>query len=677
LHTQMRYRHIVALVAIFAFALAVSMGVGTGAAQDQGTEEVNETFDRGSFDAWESIAETSDGGYALAGNTGQLAATTDDAWFIKTDGNGNTEINETYGGPENDQVRSVIQTADGGYALAGRTESFASEGFDAWLIKTDENGNEQFNKTFDRGDGDDANSVLQTTGGGYALAGTTQSLGSGVGDAWLIKTDPNGNEELDRTYGGSEFEAWESMTETPDGGYALVGRTESFGSGNSDAWLVETDASGTEQFNRTYGGPNIEIARSVVRTTDGGYAFAGSTGSFGSGSFDAWLVETDASGTEQFNRTYGGANSDEARSIAKTAEGYTLAGSTQSFGSGDFDAWLIGVDETGTEQFNETYGGPAEDIVRSVVETPDGGYALGGYTFSFGSMFDSDAWLIKTVGTAENTPPSASFTRSPTNPGTQDVVNFDASGSSDPDGSIQTYEWDFDGDGNTDATRQGPLATHTYTNPGTFAVTLTVTDDDGATNTTTKTVSVGGGNTEGTALITEVTTAEPDGQFEVTYEFEAEGEEADTELTIDPRGGFEVNITDIQGDGTRLSDPSRDEADSRSGEVGTAKIVTFGADGRATVTVDVIGGSNGDQGQINLELANGDASDSKTFTLGTDGPTGVLEAIRGAGDNPNEIERQSLQDAIFEFVTNDNPTFNGVEITREGLQAAVFEFVAG
>jgi len=447
LSTQMTHKYIVILAAVFVATLAILMSVGAVAAQDSGAEEFNETFDRDSFDAWESIAETSDGGYALAGNTGQITAATDDAWLIKTDGNGNTEINKTYGGPETDQVRSVVQTSDGGYALAGRTESFASNGFDAWLIKTDENGNEQFNKTFDREDGDEANSVLQTSDG-YALAGTTQSLGSGVGDAWLIETDANGNEQFDKTYGGSGFEAWESIAETSDGGYALAGRTESFGSGGSDAWLVETDGNGNEQFNETYGGSAFETARSVVRNMDGGYTFGGETHSFGPGissawlvetdgngneqfnktyggsafetarsvvrnmdggytfggethSFgpgisSAWLVETDGNGNEQFNRTYGGADVDEARSVAEASNGgYALAGFTASLGSGDFDAWLIETDGSGNEEFNQTYGGPAEDVARSVVEAPDGGYALGGSTFSFGSVFDSDAWLVK------------------------------------------------------------------------------------------------------------------------------------------------------------------------------------------------------------------------------------------------------------------------------------------
>ena len=486
----MKHRKTVVIVSFFVTALAVSAGLGTVAAQEPGSESFNETFDKDVFDTFESISETSDGGYILAGSTGKLTPGSDDALLIKTDENGNTEIDETFGGPNLDQVRSVIQTEDGGYALAGRTESFASDGFDAWLIKTDSDGNEQFNKTFDREDGDEVNSVVQTSDGGYALAGTTQSLGSGTGDAWLIKTDSDGNKEFGRTYGGSGFEVWESITETSDGGYALAGRTESFGSGDSDAWLVKMDASGTMQFNETYGGTDFEAAESVDQTADNGYVFSGETRSFGSGISDAWLVKTDASGTEQFSETYGGADVDGARSVTETSGGYALAGSTKSFGSGDFDAWLVETDESGTERFNQTYGGSAEDIAYSVVETPVGGYAIGGYTFSFGSAFDSDAWLIETVGTSENTSPSASFSYSPPNPETLETVNFDASGSSSPNGTIQTYTWDFDGDGTTDETTQTPTVTHTYSNAGSFDATLTVTDDQGETGTATVTVEV-------------------------------------------------------------------------------------------------------------------------------------------------------------------------------------------
>jgi len=142
---------------------------------------------------------------------------------------------------------------------------------------------------------DTAYSMVQTTDGGYALAGATSSFGAGAGDFWLVKTDASGTMQWNQTYGGAFSDLAYSMVQTTDGGYALAGATSSFGAGNEDFWLVKTDASGTMQWNQTYGGAYLDIPVSMVQTTDGGYALAGLTMSFGAGSFDVWLVEADFS----------------------------------------------------------------------------------------------------------------------------------------------------------------------------------------------------------------------------------------------------------------------------------------------------------------------------------------------------------------------------------------------
>ncbi|MDY6864928.1 MAG: hypothetical protein SVY15_03010 [Halobacteriota archaeon] len=149
---------------------------------------------------------------------------------------------------------SAQQTKDGGYILAGYTESYGAGNKDAWLIKTDSNGNEEWNRTFGGEGGDAAFSILQTADGGYILAGGTGSYDAGMIDAWLIKTDSNGNEEWNRTYGGRDYDLGMSARQTKDGGYILVGYTESYGAGKEDAWLIKTDKNGNEEWNRTFGG---------------------------------------------------------------------------------------------------------------------------------------------------------------------------------------------------------------------------------------------------------------------------------------------------------------------------------------------------------------------------------------------------------------------------------------
>jgi FlaG/FlaF family flagellin (archaellin) len=148
-----------------------------------------------------------------------------------------------------------------------------------------------------------------------------------------------------QTYGETAYDMAYSLVATSDGGYAIAGRTYSFGAGMDDFWLVKTDVSGNMEWNRTYGGPNIDIAFSMVATSDGGYALAGYTGSFGAGAEDFWLVKTDAYGNMEWNQTYGGTGDDTARFLIATLDGgYAIVGSTSSFGAGDRDFWLVKTD---------------------------------------------------------------------------------------------------------------------------------------------------------------------------------------------------------------------------------------------------------------------------------------------------------------------------------------------
>jgi len=355
----------------------------------------NKTYG-GTYDDWRACAvQTADQGYALTGYSRSFGAGDFDAWLVKTDANGNAQWNKTYGGTSDDRAFSLVQTVDGGYALAGYTMSFGAGLTDAWLVKIDANGIAQWNKTYGTGYSDDAICVVQTDEGGYALAGLTYSYGSGLCDFWLVKTDANGIAQWNKTYGGASDDRAFSLVQTVDGGYALTGWTYSFGAGESDAWLVKTDTNGNAQWNKTYGGIDFDEVWSVIQTVDGGYALAGTAESFGAGGDDFWLVKTDANGIAQWNKTYGTAYVDEAYCVVQTVDGgYALAGYTESFG-GHGDFWLVKTDTNGNAKWNKTYGGTSRDWAFSVVQTVDGGYALAGYTMSFGAG-GLDFWLVKT-----------------------------------------------------------------------------------------------------------------------------------------------------------------------------------------------------------------------------------------------------------------------------------------
>lgn len=314
------------------------------------------------------------------------------------------EWKQTIGGIGFDNANSVQQTCDGGYISAGITGSYGSGDGDFWLVKTDSNGKEQWNRTFGGTDYDYAHSVMQTLDGGYILAGNTWSYGAGESDVWLVKTDAHGYEQWNMTFGGTDRDSTYSVTQAVDGGYILAGETNSYGAGRSDVWLVKTDSKGYEQWNKTFGGINDDRAESVRQTFDGGYILAGGTGSFGGGWSDVWLIKIDTNGNMQWNQTFGGNGGDWAESIQQTSDGgFIIAGTTTSYGAGYFDFWLIKTDSSGKEQWNQTFEGLGDDWAHSVIQTSDGGYVITGKT---GLLDDDvnydqnddldDMWLVKT-----------------------------------------------------------------------------------------------------------------------------------------------------------------------------------------------------------------------------------------------------------------------------------------
>jgi hypothetical protein len=350
-----------------------------------------------------SLVQTTDGGYALAGWSDFYGTAGYEFWVVKTDPYRYPEKSLTYGGESLDSGWSIIQTSDGGYALAGYTQSYGAGSGDFWLIKIDQYGGIEWSQTYGGPNDDAASTVIQTSDGGYALAGYTDSYGAGGHDFWLVKTNQYGEMEWRRTYGGPYNEIPYSLVQTSDGGFALAGFTGSYSVGINDFWLVKTDPSGNMIFNVAMGGSEDEIAYSVIQTSDDGFVLAGYTGTSGAGAYDFWLVKTDEYGDTEWSQTYGGLNNEIAYSLVQTTDGgYALAGYTESFGAGGSDVWLVKTDPYGNWNWNQTYNndfglGNAE-IAYSLIQTSDGGYALAGST-QFFSADGYDFWLVKTDST--------------------------------------------------------------------------------------------------------------------------------------------------------------------------------------------------------------------------------------------------------------------------------------
>jgi uncharacterized delta-60 repeat protein len=247
--------------------------------------------------AW-SIIQSSDGGYVVAGYTGAGS----DIYLVKLDSSGNVIWIKTIGGQSGDVAYSIIQSSDGGYVVAGYTYSFGAGGSDVYVVKLDSAGNVVWNKTIG-GIGDDiAYSVIQSSDGGYVVAGYTQSFGAGIRDIYLVKLDSGGNVVWSKTIGGRLKDEANSITQSSDGGYVVAGYTQSFGAGGSDMYLVKLDSSGNVQWTKTIGGRSADGAYSIIQSSDGGYVVAGYTESFGAGGSDMYVVKMDANGNVCFSR---------------------------------------------------------------------------------------------------------------------------------------------------------------------------------------------------------------------------------------------------------------------------------------------------------------------------------------------------------------------------------------
>ncbi|MCD4842403.1 MAG: PKD domain-containing protein [Methanosarcinales archaeon] len=346
-----------------------------------------------------SLAHTSDGGYIIAGSSHYYIG---EHWnlntrLVKTDANGNMQWQRTIGSNNSYEAYSAIQISDGGYIIAGRTISNGSDNFDLLLVKTDAKGIEQWNRTFGGNDYDTASSVRQASDGGYIIAGRTTSFGAGSYDFWLVKTDSEGIEQWNRTFGGDSSDWLYSFQQTFDGGYILGGATRSFGTGSSDFWLVKTDNNGIELWNRTFGGVDNDRAYSVQQTSDGGFILAGVTRSLHW--YDCWLVKTDNEGVEMWNRTIGPNEDNSPNSILQSPDGgYIIAGKTGSVNYGSYDMWLVSTDPDGYVQWEMTFGGTGQDdVARSVLLAPDGGLVVAGDKDWFTEQ-GTDFWLIKLGG---------------------------------------------------------------------------------------------------------------------------------------------------------------------------------------------------------------------------------------------------------------------------------------
>lgn len=396
----------------------------------QATVLTDKTIGGTSTDYPHSAISTLDGGYLLIGYSTSNASGdksendrgSGDYWIVKTDAQYNKLWDKTFGGDNIDEAHSVISTPDGGYMLAGSSQSGQSGdksqpsngGSDYWLIKIDNQGNKVWDKAFGGGGTDVLLTTISTSDGGYLLGGFSESdasgdkseNGKGAIDYWIVKIDSQGNKIWDKTVGGGASDDLRSIIPT-DGAWLLFGNSDSNASGDksenskgsNDYWVVKIDNEGNTLWDKTIGGSEYDNLGSAILTHDEGYLLIGSSGSNASGdksdddkgNGDYWAVKIDKDGNKLWDKTIGGINEDVGSSaISIPAGGYLLAGHSSSNasgdksenGQGDLDYWVIKIDDQGNKIWDKTIGGSAGDVLTSVIHAAEGHYLLAGYSLS-------------------------------------------------------------------------------------------------------------------------------------------------------------------------------------------------------------------------------------------------------------------------------------------------------
>lgn len=358
---------------------------------------------------------------------------------------------KTFGGTNNEALKKIIPTQDGGFLLTGfsnsgiggdKTQPDVYE-WDYWLVKTDASGNKQWDKTFGGLAAEYLTAAQQANDGSYIVGGFSYSetggdktqTNQGANDYWIIKTDALGNKLWDKDFGGTEKDFLYSISLTNDGGYILGGGSLSGITGDKseenrdstesteDYWMVKIDANGNKEWDKTFGGTETDELHAVKQTPDGGYLLAGMSNSrlsgdkteaSWSGSYDYWVVKTDALGNKLWDHVFGGSQGDYLFDMNITADGGAVLGgysgspmsgnkSQNNYGGNDF--WIVKLNASGIKEWDKVYGGTeGESYFGNVSQTPDGGFLVSGSSSSnnFGGLKTENnlssiqTWVVKT-----------------------------------------------------------------------------------------------------------------------------------------------------------------------------------------------------------------------------------------------------------------------------------------
>ncbi|MBN2754078.1 MAG: hypothetical protein JXR81_04345 [Candidatus Goldbacteria bacterium] len=347
------------------------------------------------YDSVRSICNNPKGGYFLAGMTNSFPGGTIDGYLVKIDEKGREKFSRNFGEKGDDRLFKVITTKDG-LLMCGYSDSKGAGLRDAYLVKTGFDGKEIFQSYFGGPGNDEAAGMCESLNGNIAMAGNSSSFsGSNAIEIYFVLADKNGNKLLTRTYGGGKFDFGTAIISADDG-FVMAGRSSSWSKGGYDGFVMKLDAKGNSLAFKTFGDKGYDGFEDIIKTSDGGYAVVGETSDTAKdgNSAQVYLLKLDGRLNAVWEKTYGGKLIDTGKTIIEDGKNYVITGTTDSYGNGSSDIFVMKVDASGNSLWTSTFGGRKDEYAAGTVKAPDGGYVTAGWTGTYGKG-EYDAFAAK------------------------------------------------------------------------------------------------------------------------------------------------------------------------------------------------------------------------------------------------------------------------------------------
>ena len=364
----------------------------------QAPSKFYQRFGGNGYDVGYDVKQTLDSGYIITGSTSSIGAGNTDMYLAKLDKMGQIKFQKTFGNYSNETGKSVIQLIDSSYVILGYTNSSGFGGYDIYLVKADKTGTLLWQKNFGGVDWDFGNSLKQTTDGGFIIAGSTNSYGRGNADAYVIKTDALGNVMWSKTFGGANDDEFKSVIQTSDGGYALTGYTKSYLDPTfGDLWAFKLNASGDSTWCKFYGGAKEDIGHCILEHPNGDFFISGAKQSIATNLSEGYALRLNNIGNLVFQVLDGNLINNQvfysitvskrSNNIVTVIEKEFFAGYKLQFKIMELNLSLNYLNAT-------DYGSIDDDEVFTVISTYDKGYACVGYTTGYNAIL-TDVFLVK------------------------------------------------------------------------------------------------------------------------------------------------------------------------------------------------------------------------------------------------------------------------------------------